>query len=584
MNTCTSIPSKPRFRELSKILMLSALAILLFSCEDFITPKAMEDVRIASLPDRKLTLQAASNGTTSPLATEMAVKDGEPLFINATADAGFEFLFWEKISGTGTVIFEDETSASTTVRVTGGDAIIKARIDDTNYAITITAQVGGSVSVTSMNLDKGLESDGTIVATPSSGYTFTNWTISSGLPTGIIFNPDATTASVKITANSGDAGIQANFIDTQIPTGTIAIQSEILVDGTTYYSKTKSITVNLSSSDNSGSVVSMKLSTDTFETGTTTGWIPVDLSTVFTFPSDGAKTLYIRFKDAAGNESNLYTDTTIVDSTPPVPSRYQIELINSLGTYPLYVTTYNSNLQLNYLATDTGSGVQKVYFSRTATRPPVAQVTSYPTTPLPYAWSIADSLYTHNYYAVNFWFEDKLGNISAMYTDPVRYDDRYEGYSGNNDIDAVSGSTFIIDDNNFGFYGTQYQLYTYYNWGYGFLVDPDFYKWGFYALDSNNDYPVEIILDVNNGASTYEQMPQVTFYDHNGDEVSYTHTYPYGSNTRVKYDLFMPYIYTGISNNEYYFYMQVSKGAEDPPYSLRPNYDFYWTFTENEGM
>jgi len=581
-STRTSSPAVLRFTTASILLFL--VAVLFASCEDIITPVALEDVRVAALPVRKLTMQPASDGTASPAAGDLEVKDGEPLSISATANAGFEFLFWEKVSGTGTVIFDDASSPDTIVRVTGGDAVIKARIDDTNYTITITAQTGGAVTPSALNLDKGIESTGTIVAIPSSGYSFAGWTVSAGSSTGITFNPSASTASTKIIANSGDSTIQANFNDTQIPTGTVAIQGELLVDGTTYYSKTKAVTVNLTANDNSGVVSSVKLSTTTFATGTTSGWIPMDLSTVYNFPSDGAKTLYVRFKDSTGNESNVYTDSTIVDSTAPVPSRYQLELTNNPNIFPLYVTTYNSNLQLNYLASDAGSGVKSVYFSRTTTRPPIAQVTPYPATPVPFTWSIADDLYTHNYYNVNFWFEDKLGNISSMYTDPVRYDDRYEYGKGNNtfgELDALSGATIDI----YSYGGATTWSFNYGSSGYSYLVDPDFYRWALLAMESNNTYPVEIIIDVNAAG----QMPDVTFYDHEREpiETGVTRVSPYlGSNNKAQYTFNLPFFDT--YPYYYNFYMQVQKtdgiNPLPAPYAQRPDYTIWWTFNEDQGM
>lgn len=573
-----------RSRALATTLAIFSLFALLGACEDPLTAVAAESVRLAGLPEYTLTMLAPSDGSASPAAGTYKIKDGEPMAISATANGGYTFMGWDQTGGTGTVTFASETSPNTTVSVTGGDATIKAIIDDTSYTITVAAGTGGTVSLGSLSVNQGVPSD-PVTATPNAGYSFSGWSVTAGLASGITFNPSASSASVTMTANAGDATVRASFVDSQAPSGTVAIQNKILVDGTNYNKDlNRIVTVNLTYTDNSGTVSFMKLSSATFLPGTTTGWVATGLSTTFTFPSDGAKTLYVRFKDAAGNESGLITDTTYIDITPPVPSRYQVELISNPGTYPDYVSTYNTNLQLNYLASDAGSGVQKVYFSRTSTRPATAQVQSYPTVPVPYAWSIADTYYSQNYYNVYFWFEDKLGNISAPYIDPIKYDDKYEGNYGNSTIDAVSGATIIMDGTpTGGAYGTQYRLYTFYepDWLYGYLVDTDYYKWGFYPLNSSSTYPVEIILYVNNGASSYAQMPQVTFYNHNRTVIPYTYTYPYLNNAQVRYTLEMPYIDTA---QEYYFYMRIQKAAETAPYALRPNYDIYWTFSEDEGM
>ncbi|OHD27405.1 MAG: hypothetical protein A2Y38_02535 [Spirochaetes bacterium GWB1_59_5] len=208
MHTTPRTTSIKAPRALFASILPVLLAILLISCEDIITPFALEDVRVAALPVRKLTMQPASDGTASPAAGDLEVKDGEPLSISATADAGFEFLFWEQVSGAGTVTFDDETSASTIVRVTGGDAIIKARIDDNSFIITVTTQVGGTVSQSSLNLLRGIASD-PVSAVSGPEYNFTGWTITSGL--GVTFTPNAMAPTATISADAGDASIQANY-------------------------------------------------------------------------------------------------------------------------------------------------------------------------------------------------------------------------------------------------------------------------------------------------------------------------------------------------------------------------------------
>jgi hypothetical protein len=517
---------------------MAAIVIILASCEDSISPDVKEGVRLAALPDRVLIIQSSPNGVV-PSSGTRTIKDGEAFSLSSQANPGFTFYHWEKVSGSGAVAFADANAQNTTITLTGGDATIRAVIDDTSFVVTVIDDGHGTTNFSSLSLTKDIPSAG-LTATPSAGYAFDNWTITAG--SGITFAPNAATASVTVTAGAGDATVKANFRDSQAPSGTVAIQGKQTVDGT-LYNKLRAVTVNLTCADNSGNVASMKLSESSFAAGTTTGWIAAGLSTTFTFASDGAKTLYVRFKDAAGNESLAYTDTTFVDSTGPVPTRNQVELTGSPGTYPLYVSTYNTNLQLNYLAGDAGCGVQKVYFSNTSVRPAVAQVTSYPSTPVPYPWTLASS--AQGYYNVYFWFEDKLGNISGPFIEPVRYDDKYEGNSGNNDIDATSGATIILDDTVASFPFNK-SLTTYYTptWGNPYLVDSDCYKWGFNPLDAAYDYPVTIVLYVNNGATTYAQMPKVAFYDHNGDPVSYTYTYPYLNNAQVRYTLTMPYIST----------------------------------------
>jgi hypothetical protein len=194
------------------LLALAAL-VTLVSCEDALTPIAAERVRLATLESYTLLLQAPSDGSIGPSPGSYTVKDGEAFEVTATANAGFSFLFWEQTGGEGTVTFDNANNPSTRLRVSGGNAAVRPRIDDTSYVLSVVANPaseGNAVSVSSVNVEKDLAS-GTISATPGPEYNFTNWTVSSGSSDGISFSPNANSASVTVTASAGDATLQANF-------------------------------------------------------------------------------------------------------------------------------------------------------------------------------------------------------------------------------------------------------------------------------------------------------------------------------------------------------------------------------------
>jgi len=199
-----------RSRALAAALATLSLFALLGACEDPLTAVAQESVRLASLPEYTLTMLAPSDGSASPTAGTYKIKDGEPLAISATANGGYTFMGWDQTGGTGTATFASETSSSTTVSVTGGDATIQAIIDDTNYTITVTAGTGGTVSHSSLDVTQG-DPSVTVTASPGAEYPFAGWTVTAGIASGITFNPNASAQSVTVTATTGDATIQANF-------------------------------------------------------------------------------------------------------------------------------------------------------------------------------------------------------------------------------------------------------------------------------------------------------------------------------------------------------------------------------------
>jgi hypothetical protein len=193
----------------SIILALPLLAVFLAAgCEDTMTEKLKEEVRIAALADRSLTILAPATGATlTPAAGTHTVKDGESFSISATLDSGYTFIQWEKDSGTGTVTFADATATSTTVRLSGGDATIKAAFSNVSYLLTISVVAGGYSSFTSKAV---VESKATqIVAYPYPTYKFTGWEKASGA--GIVAFGDPSLATTTVTLSGGAATIRPTF-------------------------------------------------------------------------------------------------------------------------------------------------------------------------------------------------------------------------------------------------------------------------------------------------------------------------------------------------------------------------------------
>jgi len=93
------------------------------------------------------------------------------------------------------------------------------------------------------------------------------------------------------------------------PQGTIAINNG------NPYTKSSSVTLNLSASDAESEVTQMQFSNDNQrwsepETyAATKTWVLAS--------DEGVKTVYVKFKDAAGNWSFVFSNTIILDTAPP---------------------------------------------------------------------------------------------------------------------------------------------------------------------------------------------------------------------------------------------------------------------------
>ena len=103
-----------------------------------------------------------------------------------------------------------------------------------------------------------------------------------------------------------------NDIDTTPPTGSVAINNG------NPYTTSSSVTLNISGSDNLSGIGEMMISGDITD-GFKNTWIAYAASqTVNLTSGDGNKTITVKFRDRSGNESSVYQDSIILDTTPPV--------------------------------------------------------------------------------------------------------------------------------------------------------------------------------------------------------------------------------------------------------------------------
>jgi hypothetical protein len=109
-----------------------------------------------------------------------------------------------------------------------------------------------------------------------------------------------------------------NVPDATAPTGTIKINND------TQYTNSATVTLNLSASDNAGGsgLYKMQFSNDNSTWSTAESYTTVKSWTLV--PGDGEKTVYVKYEDAAGNWSQVYSDGITLDVTAPVVSISQV--------------------------------------------------------------------------------------------------------------------------------------------------------------------------------------------------------------------------------------------------------------------
>lgn len=173
------------------------------------------------------------------------------------------------------------------------------------------------------------------------------------------------------------------YITTDItpPTGSISINQEA------YYTNSFTVTLNLSASDDIG-IMGYYLSVNpTVPSVYAPGWISVPPFTAYTEKftervpytlsnGDGRITLYVWYKDAAGNVSDKDSDSIILDTTPPSIT------ITSPTPDPAYITTSNA-ISISGSASDSTSGVNSVIWSSKEGSRTESEVVDWTTSEIP---------------------------------------------------------------------------------------------------------------------------------------------------------------------------------------------------------
>jgi hypothetical protein len=225
----------------------------------------------------------------------------------------------------------------------------------------------------------------------------------------------ATTKTWTLLAGDGGKSVYTQFKDTannvsRTSSDTITLDmtapaGNVTINSGATYATTTAATLDLSATDSLSGVSRARYSNDG---STWSGWQGYVTSRPWSLTSgDGTKTVYVRFHDAAGNDSAVYTDTIILDTVGPAGSI----LINSGAT-----TSTTPFVMLTLSATDARSGAAQMRFSNSGTAWTAWE--NYTTT-RPWTVSAGDGLKT-----VYVQFRDGAGNTSAVYSDVIQLDTR----------------------------------------------------------------------------------------------------------------------------------------------------------------
>lgn len=153
---------------------------------------------------------------------------------------------------------------------------------------------------------------------PATGFMRWSGSIGAGIGLGSVFNLSGLSDG-RITARAAvcdRAGNVTEVSDTKIKDATAPTGSIVINAGADYTNST-SVTLTLTASDALSGVSQMSFSNDGINWS---DWEPFMSTKSWTLTArDGTKTVYVKFKDGAGNVSSAYSDTIVLDTTPPSP-------------------------------------------------------------------------------------------------------------------------------------------------------------------------------------------------------------------------------------------------------------------------
>lgn len=240
-----------------------------------------------------------TTGDVSPWFTESSLNANDAAWIDAATTGGNQYTYTVDYTfDTASGCFNTKNLGSVTADTQPPSGNISAPAYNKSLAVTLTmAGVSNDATHMQFKLDNGTWSAWETFASQKSFNVG-----SQGNHTIYVRFKDAM-------GNVSTGSISTSFnVDTTSPTGTIALNS-----GSTFVGNTADLV--LSASDNNA-VDKMIISDNSSFTGA--GWQDYDGSySLAVTGSDGSKTLYVKYRDPAGNESPVYSLAVTKDTVAP---------------------------------------------------------------------------------------------------------------------------------------------------------------------------------------------------------------------------------------------------------------------------
>jgi len=248
-------------------------------------------------------------------------------------------------------------------------------------------------------------SSGSVSGTVSYSNKVATFTPSSNLSYSTTYTITITTGVKDISGNAMSSAYTWSFTTSSAPDTTAPTNASISINSGASYTNSTAVTLTLSATDSVG-VTAYYLSTSaSTPVASASGWNSVTSATSYSgsvsytlTTGDEQKTVYVWFKDAAGNVSSVVSDSIILDTTVPIVT---ITSPTSSDTY----TATSSTLSPSGSASDATSGVKEVTWSSDKGSSGTASGTSY--------WSISSISLSTGDNKITVTAKDNAGNTST---------------------------------------------------------------------------------------------------------------------------------------------------------------------------
>ena len=256
-------------------------------------------------------------------------------------------------------------------------------------------------------------SSGNLIKLRSTG-TGTQWKIDPKVTRNVSYVDVKDSNNISSTSinptNSTDSGNNTNWFAQATPTptppgtDTTAPSGSVSINSGSAYTNSTSVTLTLSATDSVGVTAYYVSTSSSTPTASASGWSSVTSATSYSgsvsytlASGDGSKTVYVWYKDAAGNVSSSASDSITLDTTAPIVT------ITSPTSDPYTATS--STVSLEGSSSDSTSGVKEVTWSNDKGGSGTASGTTY--------WSISSISLSNGENKITVTAKDNAGNTST---------------------------------------------------------------------------------------------------------------------------------------------------------------------------